>query len=52
MKNGRIHFYLAKNALATGKINFSVGKQPLGDVTVTIEADDIEDVVEYMTMKE
>lgn len=48
IRDDRIVFHLNKQAALVGKVSFST-LSPLGDIVVTIEADDIEAVMEQLT---
>lgn len=46
MSGGTVSFNLNKQVATTGKVSFSEEEHPLGDISVTISADDIEAVID------
>jgi predicted RNA binding protein with dsRBD fold (UPF0201 family) len=52
MRSGRrgnmVKFMLNKQAAAVGKISFTDGESPLGPIVVTLEAKDIERLIDYL----
>lgn len=49
MAKGRLTFTLNKQAAYAGAINFSEVGHPLGDITVTIQADDLPGIIDRLT---
>ena len=48
LRNGKIKFRINKQVATVGKISFSVGDAPLGDITVEVEADSLFEVVDWI----
>ncbi|MEW6593089.1 MAG: RNA-binding domain-containing protein, partial [Candidatus Hadarchaeota archaeon] len=43
-----VRFTLNKQAAFVGKVSFTEGESPLGPITVTLEAEDIERLIDYL----
>lgn len=55
LSNGFIRFYLSKNALSVGKLNFSLDRGPLGDVKVELRTPDstengLKELIDFLTV--
>jgi hypothetical protein len=48
---GKIKFYLNKQVATVSKINFSEGETPLGPIEVTIEAENVERMTDFIAPK-
>ncbi len=46
LKGNKLIFRINKQVATKGKISFSVGDVPLGDITVIVEGDDLEDLID------
>ena len=49
---GKLAFHISKQAATVGRVNFSDGTHPLGDIRVEIVADDLDEVIDWLTSKE
>jgi hypothetical protein len=47
-KEGQVEFMLNKQAAWVGKVNFTGGESPLGPIEVTINARDIERMIDWL----
>ena len=47
-----IRIGLNKQAALVGKVNFSEGYNPLGDIEITIETNDPDSMIDFLTMDE
>ena len=50
-RDNQLDFFLNRQAATVHKVSFSGKETPLGPIKVHIEAEDIEDVIEYLTGK-
>ena len=50
-RDNQLNFFLNRQAATVHKVSFSGKETPLGPIKVHIEAEDIEDVIEYLTGK-
>ncbi len=49
---GELKFWLNKQAASCSVVNFTEGESPLGPITVTVRAKDVQKVVDYLTGSE
>lgn len=47
-ENNKIHLLLNKQVATVGKISFSDGETPLGPIEVTLESENIGDLIDYL----
>jgi len=46
LRGGRIEFHLNKQVATVGKVSFSVGDVPLGDIRVVVEGENLAQVID------
>lgn len=51
MRDNTTQIMLSKQVASVGRVNFTDGESPLGPIVVTLEAPDIENLIDYLAPK-